>query len=384
MQRDIANIFIDEFGNTALDLIKPGTFSHFVYCSIIINQEDREKAEELRKQIILKNRLGENIKSKNIKEKHFNRRLQILRELVEGLDFTIDVLVIDKAKLNSEGLKNKQVFYKYFQNLFVKKYNDRFESFTIWADKVGEEFQFELQDYIRTKSISPTLFHQNRLFYLSDDIADEKLIQFADILAGSLGKVFCSSHTHERAQEIYDILHTRMSVDFFPYLSSVEEVELGESNRYDKKIVEINLKIASDQLEILKRKDKIEEVHLLNYLVLSFRINPLRLVPTHELTNYLSQFFQSMSDERVRTIVRNLRYEGIFLISHPGKPGYKLACSYYDITQQFKHYLRYVIPMLQKVQILNSSLADQTFNDINILEKDESFKQLKQMLTGLK
>src|SRR5690606_31453428 len=102
-----------------------GTFSHFVYCSLIINQKDRVKAEDLRRQIALDNRLGKDIKSKNIGDKYFDRRLKVLRQLVAGLDFTIDVLVIDKSRLDkAEGLKQKQIFYKYFQNLFVKKYND--------------------------------------------------------------------------------------------------------------------------------------------------------------------------------------------------------------------------------------------------------------------
>lgn len=77
-----ANIYIDEFGNTALNLEKKGTFSHFIYCSIVINSEDKNKAEELRRQIAKKYKLGENIKSKNLGEKYFERRLNVLRDLV--------------------------------------------------------------------------------------------------------------------------------------------------------------------------------------------------------------------------------------------------------------------------------------------------------------
>lgn len=380
-----ANIYIDEFGNTALNVEKEGTFSHFVYCSVILNSNDKQKAELLRQSIVKNNRLGNDIKSKNIKEKYFDRRLKILKELVDGLDFTIDTLVIDKSKLeNAQGLKQKQIFYKYFQSLFVKKYNDRFESFSIWADKVGESFQTELESYVRTKSISPTLFHPNRFFFLSDDIEKEKLIQLADIICGSVGKIFCTSNAHERSQEIYDILHTRMSVEFFPYLSNVEEIKIHESTKYDKEIIEITLKIVADQLEYLRHKNAFEEVRLLEYLILHLRIDSTRLVPTYEITSYLLNFFKTITDERVRTLVRNLRYDGVFIISHPGKAGYKLANSYWDITQQFEHYLKYVIPMLKKVKILNTSIAERTFNTLNILESDKSFQELKQMLTGLK
>lgn len=385
MIQENAYIYIDEFGNTALNIEKEGTFSHFVYCSIIIKSKDKQKAESLRDNILLSNRLGKDIKSKNIGDKFFDRRLKILKQLVDGLDFTIDTLVIDKSKLESApGLKQKQVFYKYFQNLFVKKYNDRFESFSIWADKVGESFQIELENYVRKASVSPSLFHPDRFFFISDDIEKEKLIQFADIICGSVGKIFCTSHAHERSQEIYDILHTRMSVEFYPYLSTVNELKLQESTKYDKEIIEITLKIVADQLDSLRRKDNYEEVRLLEYLILHFRIDSSRLVPTYEITSYLLNFFKTTTDERVRALVRNLRYDGVFIISHPGKPGYKLANSYWDITQQFEHYLKYVIPMLKKVKILNTSIAERTFNTLNILESDKSFQELKQMLTGLK
>lgn len=380
-----ANIFIDEFGNTAMNVEKVGTFSHFVYCSVIIDENNREKAECIRAKLASDFRLGPNIKSKNISDKNFNKRIKILRALVDSLEFTVDVLVIDKSKLDfSGGFKDKRIFYKYFQNFFVKKYNNRFNAFSIWADKVGESFQFELQNYIRDKSISPDLFNQNRFYYQADDILQEKLIQLADLVCGSLGKVFCTSHAHERAQEIYEILHSRLSVEFFPFVTPIDETNIFFNSPHDKEIIEINLKIAADHLHMLRTKDKHEELRLLDYLTLCFRVNSSRLVPTHEISTYLNQFFKGITDDKVRTLVRNLRYDGVFVISHPGKPGYKLASSYYDITQQFQHYLRYVIPMLKKVKILNSSIAQQTINSINILETDNSFKELKQMIEGVK
>lgn len=116
-----ANIYIDEFGNTHLDLSKAGTFSHFVYASVIINKEDTKRARDLRVKLCRNYKLGSDMKSSNIKDAHFTKRLNILTDLVADLDFNIDVLVVDKAKINSEGLKFKRVFYKYFQSLFINK-----------------------------------------------------------------------------------------------------------------------------------------------------------------------------------------------------------------------------------------------------------------------
>ncbi|SMO41963.1 Protein of unknown function [Chryseobacterium rhizoplanae] len=124
-----AKIFIDEFGNAHLDLSKEGTFSHFIYTSVIIKDTDIEKARKVLKDICIKYRLGENLKSSNIKNKNFKKRKDILIEFVERLDFVIDIMVVDKSKLFGEGLKIKRTFYKYFQSLFVEKYNKIYESY---------------------------------------------------------------------------------------------------------------------------------------------------------------------------------------------------------------------------------------------------------------
>lgn len=377
-----ANIYIDEFGNTALNIEKEGTFSHFIYCSVVIKSSDKEKAETLRKKICKDHNLGSDIKSSNLGNKFFDRRVQILNDLKKNLDFTVDVLVIDKSKLiQAEGLKRKKIFYKYFQNLFVSKYVEKYKSFSIYADRVGEEFKFELNDYIINKSIKPDLFNTNS-FVISDD-KTEKLIQLADIICGSIGKLFCTSNAHDRGEEIYELLHTRMSVEYFPYSSTTKELK-HFSNENDKKIYEITLNTINDIKENLQRKNRNEELELLNYLVLSSKINSERLIPTYDITKYLSNFFDNMSDEKTRTLIRTLRYDGIFIISHVGKPGYKLANPYWDITQQFNHYLMYINPMLKKIKILNNSIANNTINSLNILESDPSFQELKQMMSGSK
>ena len=379
-----ALIFIDEFGNVAFSFEKKGTFSHFVYCAVTIDASDRQKAENLRLRIAKTNKLGDNIKSSNIGDRYFNRRLKVLKDLVEGLDFSIDLLVIDKRQLeNHPGLRQREVFYKYFQSYFVKKYNDIYESFSIWADEVGEPFRFELEEYVRKKVVSPTLFHPDRFFFLADDITEEKLIQFADIMCGSLGKVFCASHVHERGQEIYDILHTRLSIEYYPYKSILSEIE-NYCHSHDQVICEINLENTVNYLEKTRNAGNDEESRLLEYLLMNFHVNPDRLIPTYELTIRMKYFFNDINDDKIRTIVRNLRYNGIFIISHHGKTGYKLASSHFDITKQYNHYLKYVIPMLKKIRILNNGIAKRTSNEINIIENESSFKELKQILSCLK
>lgn len=381
-----AKIYIDEFGNTHLDLSKKGTFSHFVYTSVIISEDQEEKARELRKEICHKFRLGPNIKSNNLGDKkYFKRRLDILKYLVENLDFTIDTLIIDKSKIDNEkgGLMHKQVFYKYFQKLFVGKYNEIYDSYEIFADKIGEEFVSELERFIMQNAIKPDLFNPDRSYELADDVKDEKLVQIADIIAGSLGKIFCSSHSSERMDEIYEILHTRLTIQYHPFQSNYQIHTTEEDEKMNMLIKKLSGEVLEQYITNANYKKDHLQIRLLDYLSLHNRMSPFRLVPSYEIVDYLKNFTLQMSEERLRTIIRDLRYEGLFIISHSGKPGYKLASSYEDIIQHFNHFMRYIVPMLEKIKAINQKMANTSFNDVNPLEKDERFEQIKKLIGQL-
>ena len=108
-------IYIDEFGNAHLDLSKKGTFSHFVYATVIIDEIDIEKARSLRESVSRKYFQGHPIKSSSLSNdsKGFKKRLDILEELLT-LKFDIVSLVANKKSLDGPGLKRRQVFYKFF------------------------------------------------------------------------------------------------------------------------------------------------------------------------------------------------------------------------------------------------------------------------------
>ncbi|WP_405252434.1 DUF3800 domain-containing protein [Dokdonia sp. Asnod3-C12] len=381
-----AKIFIDEFGNSHLNLSKKGTFSHFVYASVIIPESSIDHARLLRADICKKFRLGPNIKSKNLGDnKYFQKRLDILNYLIENLDFTIDVLVIDKQKLEKEsgGLRYKKTFYKYFQKVLIEKYNLMYDSFNIHLDKLGfESFRKELINFIDKESIQRDLFNPDRTFELSDDRTDENLVQFADIIAGSLGRLFCSSNYSPKSDKIYEILHTRMSVSYFPY-PQISNNETKETKTLSKEISKLNLESLKNYLETSEKSEDALKRRLLEYLYTNSKIDSERLVPSYELTNYLKNFSRTINDDKLRLLIRDLRYEGLFIISHSGKPGYKLASTYSDIEQHFNHFMKYIEPMLQKIKVLNENISQLSFNKINPLEKDEQFIRIKKLIEQL-
>lgn len=104
-------VFIDEFGNSHLDLSKSGTFSHFIYTAVAISEEDLEKANQLRDFISKKYFQSRPIKSSSIPndEKGFKKRLEVLAEF-KKLNFLIFSLVVNKSKSKSDGLSQKNHF----------------------------------------------------------------------------------------------------------------------------------------------------------------------------------------------------------------------------------------------------------------------------------
>lgn len=374
-----ATILIDEFGNTHLELSKKGTFSHFIYTSICIRSSAIPEIEKIRKVICKKHRLNDNLRGQSsaLGEKYFDRRLNVLRELCE-LDFSIDVLVVDKARIDSEGLKHKKSFYKYFQKVFVRTFEERYDEYDIISEKVGEEFATELNAYMQEKAFELDLFTPIRTYKLADK--QEKLLQIPDFIANCVGKIFCTSHSHDRAVELWEIIAARTTVNHFP-LVPPPKPRLNSDPVVDAEI----WKIGNEAIERFKAKtnnesDKLRTVSLLQN---HSYIQSERFIPTHEILFYLQMFYPEINEERVRKIIRDLRYEGLFIVSQAGKGGYKFATCYEDISDNIKHFLRYVIPMIQKLKVLNDTLRERSHNGINPVEKDGEFSSLKSLFEAL-
>jgi hypothetical protein len=366
--KETAYIYIDEFGTNEYVPDNPTVTSHFIYTSLIIPESKLDIANKVREELAIKYHQGTPFSSKKFDKKDryntLQKRIDFLNDLVKSLDFTIDLLIVDKNAIDGEGLKRKKIFYKYFQGLFVKKYNQRYESFHINADKIGTtEFSNELTNFINKNNINRDLFNPDRYFHLKDDRTEEPILQLSDMVCGSLGKFYSSSHFHEKSQQIYDILHTRISADYFP---KYEVSSLFKTSNFelDNKIRSIS--IASVTSERLKIKDQNIANRLIEYLLSHYKANPKRFVQTYEMQEYLKNFEWDISIEKIRRIIRDLRYEGAFIISVSSQNGYKIAFDTSDIFHYFTHYSNYFVPMLKKIKIINQEIAKDSFNKANI------------------
>lgn len=177
-----AYIYFDEFGNAFLDTeSKIGTPSHFIYTAIVVDEKDIDKVRNLRKEISNEFRQGSPIKSNRIK---IENRLKIIDKF-KNADFGIFSFVVDKRKIDNENLKDKTIFYKFFQRLFLTQFIEKYDSFEIYFDKIGDlQFQKSLTDYISRRVFQPSLFQPDRIYKIADDKLEEPLIQMADFFSG--------------------------------------------------------------------------------------------------------------------------------------------------------------------------------------------------------
>ncbi|QNF31287.1 DUF3800 domain-containing protein (plasmid) [Adhaeribacter swui] len=379
------HIFVDEFGNTSLNLEKTGTFSHFVLTAVLIEEAQIEQARKLRADISRRYFQGHPIKSSRIAndENGFQKRLDVLKELRQ-LDFLVLSLVINKSKVTGEGLDQNTIFYKYFNRIFLQQFPKNFTSFSIHADQLGwPEFRRSLQHYIQTKVIQRDLFTPDRTYQLVEDDQAETLVQLADFIAGCLGKIYCTSHSHEKASFLFDLLHDRSFVDFYPFEKTDFFLSIPE---HDHEKNELIAKIAAASArEALAQHHRLSEEAqaVLQYLYLMFRTAPERLVEKYEIIDKLKRVFPNFSEQQLRVCIQHLRDDGVLIVSIQGKSGYKIPDRVEDIAGFYNRYLNSIVPMINRLNICNRKLLVNSLQQVDLLKANSNYSILHELIKTL-
>lgn len=370
-------IYGDEFGTSTLKNNDVKNITHFVYAAIVIKESQLSNAIKVRKEISKIYFKGNILKSNSKILKNEQTRLDILDYLVKNLNFIVYLLVIDKAKLDKEkgGLRFKEVFYKYFQKIFISQINDNFSDFEIHMDNlINEKYQIELKNYIVQN-------YQNNFFekyHISDD-KEEPLIQLADILAGSYGRVFNASFLSNKSEDIFNKLNpVTANVTFFPYKEDNKTFVVNSENRIDEELFGI---VRKDALSIFENEKDIIIKCVIEYLLWYQKVMPFRYTQTYEITNAIKyNTGKDLSIDNLRTIIKQLRFKGIIVVSSSSKSGYKLAVNKADVHIYFRHYLNYILPMLKKIEIANSVFLNKTVGDFVPLQEMDDLKKLVETL----
>jgi len=196
--------FTDEYGAFGWDIDNPSVSTHFIITAIIVKESDLEgfyqKAEVLRAKHF---QTGE-IKSSKI-GKDNNRRLRVLADL-QDLPFGIFSVCVDKIScienMSSNGLKYKQTFYKFLNNIVHRELRRAFEKITVVADEIGSnEYMQSFCRYVDKHQDMADLFGDAMFSFRNSK--DDVCIQIADFISGTLAYVF---DRHKKTKDTPDYL----------------------------------------------------------------------------------------------------------------------------------------------------------------------------------
>lgn len=371
------HIFIDEFGNKSLNISKEGSFSHFIYTAIIIEDSSLIRAREIHQKICNDYFQGSHIKSNQIgnDDRGIQKRIKIIREL-ESLNHYIYSLVIDKEKLSNVPFGFKEIFYKFFNRIFAERFKKIHDDIHIYLDKFGyPEFRNNLTEYMRSKGFECNLFSNNS-FKMLNDISEEPLIQLADFYSGCIGKNYCISHFDKRFEKIHDLIKANLFIDFYPreYVNFLG-ASTYKTEEFNIDIAKIAIKTANYYLEDSKTDEIGKEI--VSFLLSESISNPLRLVSAKELSKRMVKL--QIKEKNIINEVSKLRDKGVLIVSPIGKKGYKLPCNEKEIAEFYDRFTSNIIPMLKRVNTLNQVLVEHSVGKYNVLNND-SYKQLRSLI----
>ena len=365
--------FVDEYGTSELDTSKDGVSSHFIAAAVVIKPELlatlTQGVATVQQNFFPK---GE-IKSSRIGKKH-KRRLAILREITK-LPFTIYALVIDKSRIESEGLGHKKSFIKFFHRILFDNMYASFPDLTLTADEHGSaEFMEGFKKYVKNR-IQRDLFGQSAFAFEKSHNAS--LLQLADLIAGTLGYIYDRKKRFPHRKEVFELLGGRISgIKEWPIVSErYEYTPPSTAGHHDIKIHSLSRVTAQQYIqENSSKKEPVvqDRVKCLYHLMHHFiYISPDQFISTRVLI----QAIQGPSTRGVSVhyfrsqIVAKLRDAGIIIVS--SSKGYKLATSQSDLYNFVNYSSRVVQPMMARIGKCRDMVRLSTNNAIDILDHPE-------------
>lgn len=369
------HIYIDECGTPDLDTLKSGNQEFSIYSAVIIGDKDINNANHIYNKIIEDDfNQQKYIKSSQIgnDKSGYAKTISALTTLKE-LNHYVYALIIDKKHLQGhKGLSIKDIFIKFIQRLLAEHFYDKFDEFHIYADETGHsEFKLSLEKYMQNiVGLAPTLFSNNTFKYVNDK--DCKLIQIADLYAGTIGKYLCGKYDVNRGKVVHDIIRTRLSIQWFPNEFVPYIIATNSFNTtFDNELFNLAKKTSTEYIE--SHNHDISGCELINYMLQEAQYNPLRHISSKELKERLNFKNIEIGDPIVK--VSELRNNGVLIISPIGKKGYKFPTSEKGIAEFYNRLSANIIPQLKRGYILNEVLAQRSIGKYNIL-KDVRFEKL--------
>gem|GEM_PF-3027727 len=189
-----------------------------------------------------------------------------------SLDFRYVALVVDKAELgNAPGLRYKGSFHKFLSRTLFERLNRGVPNLVIVMDEMGtDEFKRGFQEYIDRNQPMDLIYSYD---FLLRDSKKDRLIQLADIIAGTLARVFDPGSRCARARDFMKLLAPHQS-EIIRFPSSLGSNFLPESSPHSRDVDHlvgfVNLKAANlflEKYEGNESDDRKMQVYVLSSLI---------------------------------------------------------------------------------------------------------------------
>jgi len=379
--------YIDEYGDKSIHFEKSGVSIYFIVTAIIVDKVDLERIEHEINELRPKYTQAPEIKSNSKAFKDINKRLQFLTDLSK-LDFKIYSVIVDKRKIfENSGLRFRESFFKYINNLLDSDLYLYFPYLEIVSDEHGsEKFMNGFIEYVKDQHKQYELFRKPEFRF--GDSKKEILIQLADFISGSLARCYDPDKRIENPNLILDIL--KKNILHLREWPETNISALKNSNDIDEQfnpeiatfaLNQINHFISSNE----KKSDDFTKNLLicLHYLVFRFRNNPFIYILSDEIIDRICVRGITLS-KRVFTkdVIGTLRDQGILITS--SQIGYKIPCSKADLIRFFNNYTTKIIPMIETLDQCNVLTKTATSGSINLLDDIREFEIIKVLINAIK
>jgi hypothetical protein len=382
MDRLVHFAFIDESGDSSLDVEKSGVSDFYTICAILINGESDLaecclKAEKIRQEVFLNKEMKSSELGKKLKKR------TALLEKLNQLPFNYYAITVDKAAiLRDSGLRFKKSFIKYTnRQLYNRLYGTGYPELIVKADQQGRsEFMDGFKKYL-IKEFPKTLFTGPEFDFVSSD--KNVLVQVADIYAGSVRRLYSGQDT-----ELKNVISRKaLLMERWPYSLNQPDTESLSGEAKDEYLIARNCVQRAHQFleNPPKSNSKFFDAQqdTVRFLLYKYEISGDSWVISQEIIRFINEFREEpISDTTFRQeILSKLRdYEVIIASS---SRGYKIPCSIEDIQTFVRTVNSKAIPYLRRLEIARTVIHMASSGDYDIVDEKE-YPRLHKCLNAIK
>jgi hypothetical protein len=316
------------------------------------------------------------------------RRMNVLRALLP-LDFKFVAVAVDKSRVDPEsGLVFGEPFVKFMHRQLLDRLFAAFPDIQVVSDRYGNDESMEgFKNYVLEKRLGRgqgDLFLKPSFEFAKSQ--DDPLIQLADMIAGSLSKIYDPKKRSPGKEEIHELLRGKALyvVDWPKRFRAVPQPLVGGSphdytvRRYC--MDQAHRFVAAHEDE--ENEETRAQVEVLSFLLFNFEaVSEGAWVPMDRLREQLEGLGISFSSKQqlYSKVIAKLRDGGVIVASSPH--GYKLPRGVSDVLAFVERTDNIVVPMLNRLQSARDALLLATSGELDIVS-DARFEVLREALHG--